>query len=81
MGWLRFQFPEPPSQPPTHLSEEVQNDLWGGGGAGCLDHKMPVVAYGVMFRANKDLFTLVGFIDILDPVNGIFALKNDHLQC
>ena len=45
---------------------------------------MPVVAYGVMFWANKDLFAgtpLVGFINFLDPVNGIFGHKNDHMQC
>ena len=39
---------------------------------------MPEVAYGVMFRANKDLFAgtlLVGFINILDPVNGIFDIR------
>ena len=31
-----------------------------------------------MFRANKDLFAgtlLVGFINILDPVNGIFDIR------
>ena len=40
---------------------------------------MPVVAFGVMFWANKDLFAgtpLVGFINILDPVNGIFGQRN-----
>ena len=51
---------------------------------GCSDHKMPAVAYEVMFLANEDLYAgtpLVGFIIILDPVNGIFGLKNYHLQC
>ena len=51
---------------------------------GCLDYKMPVVAYGVMFWENKDLFTgtpSVGFFNIFDPVNGIFGQKIDHLQC
>ena len=41
----------------------------GGGGIGCLDFKMPKVAYGVMFWAKKDLFSetpLVGFIKILE---------------
>ena len=40
-----------------------------GGGIGCLDHKMPKVAYGVMFWAKKDLLSetpLVGFIKILE---------------
>ena len=43
--------------------------LNGGGGIGCSDHKMPKVAYGVMFWAKKDLFSetpLVGFIKILE---------------
>ena len=56
--------------------------LWGGGGTGCSDHKMPAVAYGVMFLANEDLYAgtpLVGFIIILDP--NIFGQKNYHLQC
>ena len=30
--------------------------LWGGEGTGCSDHKMPAVAYGVMFLANEDLY-------------------------
>ena len=37
-----------------------------------------------MLRAYKDLFAgtpLVGFINILDPINGIFGQKNEHLQC
>ena len=55
-----------------------------GEGTGFSDHKMPVVAYGVMFRAKKDLFAgtpLVGFINILDSINVIFGQKNGHLQC
>ena len=54
--------------------------LYGwGGDTGCSDHKMPVVAYWVMFQANNDLFAgtpLVGFINTLDPV---FSQKNDLL--
>ena len=45
---------------------------------------MPLVAFGVMLRAYKDLFagtTLVGFINILDPVNVILSQRNYHLQC
>ena len=52
-------------------------------GGNSLDHKMPAVAYGVMFHANEDLYAgapLVGFIIILDPVNGIFGQKNYHLK-
>ena len=51
-----------------------------GEGTGCLGYKMPVAAYGVMIWLNEDLFALEAFINILDPINGIFSLTNDHLQ-
>ena len=38
---------------------------------------MLLVAYGIMFQANKDLFAgtpIVGIINILEPVNGIFVM-------
>ena len=57
---VQYSFPSPSCLP--FLME-------GGGGIGCLDHKMPKVAYGVMFWAKKDLFSetpLVGFIKILE---------------
>ena len=63
---------------PTPLSH-AHLSLWVGGYTGCSDHKMPVVAYWVMFQANNDLFAgtpLVGFINTLDPV---FSQKNDLL--
>ena len=73
---VQYSFPDP-SCIPFFMG-------WEGGGTGCSDHKMPAVAYGVMFLANEDLYAgtpLVGFIIILDPVNGIFDQKNNHLLC
>ena len=71
---VQYSFPDPSCLP----------FFMGWGGTGCSDHKMPAVAYGVMFLANEDLYAgtpLVGFIIILDPVNGIFGQKNYHLLC
>ena len=67
---------------PTSLAHAHLFFLGGGGYTCCSDIKMPVVAYSVMFRANNALFAgtpLVGFINIFDPVNGIFGQKNDLL--
>ena len=68
-GWYKTLF----------LAHFAYLTLWGGEeGTGCSDHKMPAVAYGVMFLANEDLYAgtpLVGFIIILDPVNGTFGQK------
>ena len=72
---VQYSFPDPSCLP---------SFMRGGEGKGCSDYKMPPVAYGVMFLANEDLYAgtpLVGFIIILDPVNGIFGQKNYHLQC
>ena len=71
---VQYSFPDPSCLP----------FFMGWGGTGCSDHKMPAVAYGVMFLEIEDLYAgipLVGFIIILDPVNGTFGQKNYHLQC
>ena len=57
-GGVQYSFPDPSCLP----------FFIGWGGTGGSDHKMPVVAYGVMFRANNDFFagtSLVGFINFL----------------
>ena len=74
---VQYSFPDPSLLLPTLL-------YGGGEGTGCSDRKMPAVAYGAMFLENEDLYAgipLVGFIIILDPVNGISGQKNYHLQC
>ena len=71
---VQYSFPDPSCLP----------FFMGWGGTGCSDHKMPAVAYGVMFLANEDLYAgtpLVGFFIILDLVNDIFGEKNYYLKC